>query len=283
MIYKPTNITKPLDITSLFCLYLQHFCQGYVFSGEMHDFWECVYVIDGEVCVSSDERMYYLRKGDIVFHKPQEFHKFHIENPSGATILDFSFLLDGEIAERMEDKVCHLTEEQNAIMRMFVSYLRREFDSHPDAKTKFYFYNALPVFKNNTVFLQTVRLYILQLILSLSTNEIPLKMVETEETALLKRAIEFMNQAIETSLSINDLANNLNISLSSLKRLFKKHTGLSVYKYYLTLKTRTATTMLRSGMTVSEVANKLNFSSPAYFSATYKREAGKNPSEDIHI
>ena len=123
MIYKPTDITNPLDIKSLFCLYMQHFTQGYAFSGELHDFWECVYVVDGEVCVSSDERMYYLQKGDIVFHKPQEFHKFHIENPSGATLLDFSFLLDGDFAERMEGKVCRLTKKQNAIMLMFVSYL----------------------------------------------------------------------------------------------------------------------------------------------------------------
>lgn len=281
MIYKPTEIINPLDINSLFCLYMQHFCQGYSFSGEIHDFWECVYVIDGAVCVSSDERVYYLHKGDIVFHKPQEFHKFHIENPSGATILDFSFSLDGDLSERIEGKVCHLTKPQNAIMQMFVSYLKEEFGAHPEAKTKFHFYNALPVFKNDPVFLQTVRLYILQLILSLSKNEIPIKTVETEETALLKRAIEEMNGCIETSLSINELAKKLNLSLSGLKRLFKKHTGTSVYKYYLTLKTRTATTMLRSGMTVSEVAAKLGFSSPAYFSATYKREAGKNPSDDM--
>lgn len=281
MIYKPTDITNPLDIKSLFCLYMQHFTQGYAFSGEIHDFWECVYVVDGEVCVSSDERMYYLQKGDIVFHKPQEFHKFHIENPSGATLLDFSFLLDGDFAERMEGKVCRLTKKQNAIMLMFVSYLKEEFNNYPETKTKFYFYNALPVFKNDSVILQTIRLYILQLILSLSKDEIPIKTVETSETVLLKQAIEEMNKCIEGSLSINELAKTLNISLSSLKRLFKKHTGTSVYKYYLTLKIRTATTMLRSGMTVSEVANKLSFSSPAYFSATYKREAGKNPSEEI--
>lgn len=281
MIYKPTDITNPLEIKSLFCLYLQHFGQGYAFSGELHDFWECVYVVDGEVCISSDERMYYLQKGDIVFHKPQEFHKFHIENPSGATLLDFSFLLDGDFAERMEGKVCRLTKKQNAIMLMFVSYLKEEFNNHPEAKNKFYFYNALPVFKNDPVILQTIRLYILQLILSLSKDEIPIKTVETSETVLLKQAIEEMNKCIERSLSITDLAKTLNISLSGLKRLFKKHTGTSVYKYYLTLKTRTATTMLRSGMTVSEVANKLGFSSPAYFSATYKREAGKNPSEEV--
>ena len=281
MIYKPINIAEPLDIKSLFCLYMQHFVEGYTFSGEIHDFWECVYVIDGEVCVSSDERMYYLGKGDIIFHKPQEFHKFHIEKPSGATLLDFSFTLEGDFAEQMEEKVCHLTKEQNAIMLMFITYLKGEFNAHPETKTKYYFYNALPLFEHDPVILRTIRLYILQLILSLSKNEIPIKTVETNETVLLKKALEEMNSCVETSLSITELAKKLNLSLSGLKRLFKKHTGTSVYKYYLAIKTRTATTMLRSGMTVSEVANKLGFSSPAYFSATYKREAGKNPSEEI--
>ena len=83
MIYKPTKISNALDITELFCLYLQHFCQGYVFSGEMHDFWECVYVIDGEVCISSDERMYNLRKGDIVFHKEKDLGVGCVKDTNG--------------------------------------------------------------------------------------------------------------------------------------------------------------------------------------------------------
>ena len=124
-------------------------------------------------------------------------------------------------------------------------------------------------------------LYILQLLLYISKSEIPIKTVDTYETALLKQAIEKMNSCLETNLSIVELADSMNISLSSLKRLFKKYTGMSVYKYYLTLKTRLATTLLQGGMSVGEVSARLGFSSPAYFSATYKREAGKNPSEDI--
>ncbi len=71
-----------------------------------------------------------------------------------------------------------------------------------------------------------------------------------------------MNNCLETHLSIAELAASMNISLSSLKRLFKKYMGMSVYKYYLTLKTRLATTLLQGGMSVGEVANRLGFSSP---------------------
>ena len=91
MIYKPINIAEPLDIKSLFCLYMQHFVEGYTFSGEIHDFWECVYVIDGEVCVSSDERMYYLGKGDIIFHRPLEFHKVWSRGDKKPRVFTMSF------------------------------------------------------------------------------------------------------------------------------------------------------------------------------------------------
>lgn len=283
MIYKPYEIENPMEIKTLYSLFMQHFTVGYTFTGEIHNFWECVYVIDGCVCAVSDEKAYNLQKGDLILHQPQEFHKFHIEEECGATLLIFSFSLDGFMAETLKSKVCSLTKTQKDTMKMFINYLSDEFQAHPEVKTKKYFYNALPVFKNDPLFLQMSSLYILQLLLYISKSEIPINTVDTYETALLKQAIEKMNDCLETNLTVNELASFLNISLSSLKRLFKKYTGMSVYKYYLTLKTRLATTLLQSGLSVGEVANRLGFSSPAYFSATYKREAGKNPSEDIRI
>lgn len=281
MIYKPYETANVMEITTLYSLFMQRFTVGYTFTGEIHNFWECVYVIDGKVSAVSDEKAYNLQKGDLILHKPQEFHKFHIEEDCGATLLIFSFKLDGEMSEGLEGKVCSLTSIQKATMKMFINYLKGEFKNHPEAETKAYFYNVLPIFKNDPAFMQMVRLYIMQLLIYVSKSEIPVKTVETYETAMLKKAIEEMNRCLETKLSTDGLAATLNISLSSLKRLFKKYTGMSVYKYYLTLKTRMATTLLQSGMSAGEVANKLGFSSPAYFSATYKREAGKNPSEEV--
>lgn len=281
MVYKSFPVSNSLKIDKLFCLFKLNCRSGYTFNGELHNFWECVYVIDGNICVSSDENVYNLSKGDIVFHKPQEFHKFHIEEGNEATLFDFSFSFEGNLAEKISGLVCSLNEKQIQIMNMFIDFYNDECDKNPKSKNSIYTYNVLPVFKNDEIYLQTVRMYILQLILSLSNDSITLKTLENSETKLLKSAIEIMDSNVESELLISNLAKSLNISLSSLKRLFKKYTGMSVYKFYLTIKIRTATTLLQNGMSVSEVSNQLGFSSPAYFSAAYKREVGCRPSDDI--
>ena len=88
-----------------------------------------------------------------------------------------------------------------------------------------------------------------------------------------------MNERVAEQLSVSELAASLNMSVSSLKRLFDKYAGISVHKYFLNLKIKTATLMLKGGMSVSETADTLGFSSAGYFSTTYKRETGNNPSQ----
>ena len=88
-----------------------------------------------------------------------------------------------------------------------------------------------------------------------------------------------MNTRVAENILVNELAESLNISVSSLKRLFDKYAGMSVHKYFLSLKIKTATLMLKGGMAVNEVSDVLGFSSQGYFSATYKRETGNNPSQ----
>lgn len=281
MIYEPFIIQNPLEIRSLYTLFKLYCASGYTFTGEIHNFWECVYVIDGEICVSSDENIYILNSGDIVFHKPQEFHKFHVDKDKEATLLIFSFNLEGNLLNKIVNTVCTLDVNQRNIMNNFINFFDTECEKNPATKEHKYRYNVFPYFKDDEIYMQSVRLFILQLIVSISNRNVSLNSVQNSETKLLKSAIETMENKIETNLTISDLAKSLNISLSTLKRVFKKYTGMSVYKYYLTIKTRTATNMLQNGMNVSEVALKLGFSSPAYFSATYKREAGCSPSKHM--
>ena len=54
----------------MYSLFETHYNGRYVFPGETHNFWECLYVQKGEVCVSADERVYNLTDGEIIFHKP---------------------------------------------------------------------------------------------------------------------------------------------------------------------------------------------------------------------
>ena len=74
--YKPYKINQLINITEMYSFFERQFGKDYSFPGESHNFWECMYVEDGSVCVSGDERVYSLKSGEIIFHKPMEFHKF---------------------------------------------------------------------------------------------------------------------------------------------------------------------------------------------------------------
>ena len=63
-------IKEQIRITDMYSLFVVHYDCGYAFPGESHNFWECVYIIKGEACISGNERVYNLAQGSIIFHKP---------------------------------------------------------------------------------------------------------------------------------------------------------------------------------------------------------------------
>ena len=59
-------IESRIRITDMYSLFKIHYDKDYTFAGEIHNFWECVYVLDGQVCVSAEEKVYkkFTRKAD---------------------------------------------------------------------------------------------------------------------------------------------------------------------------------------------------------------------------
>jgi quercetin dioxygenase-like cupin family protein len=80
------------------------------FSGESHKYHEVVFVMDGEVTISEDDRIYYLSKGDLIVHAPYEFHR--IATDKGAQILLFSFDTDEAFPDKLYDGFFVLSEEE---------------------------------------------------------------------------------------------------------------------------------------------------------------------------
>lgn len=279
MAWNSYEIKEQVKINRLYSLFRRQYPKGKNFLGEMHDFWEVVYVVDGEVIISADENIHYFKGGDIIFHKPLELHKFNVIGENGATMLIFSFGMSGDICKNMERRAFHLDKYNRSIINGFLEYVEYKAKHCEQIENEQSFGDMLPYFAEDDIFLQTVANFINRIVLSLAGGSNTLPKTKTHETELFKRALQIMNERISEQLSVENLAEELNMSVSSLKRLFDKYAGMSVHKYFLTLKIKTATVLLKSGMSVSEVSDALGFSSQGYFSATYKRETGNNPSQ----
>ena len=272
------SVEKAVGVTEFFTMYNPHYDENFNFSGEMHDFWECFYVISGSACVSADDKIHNLSAGDIIFHKPMELHKFYITDKNGADLLIFSFNMEGDLCREMENRVCKLNSEQLNIIEAFTESIREDLRENEGIKENGLI-NVLPLIKDQVGAIQKKASFVEQLILSLSQNGSNVKTSKTAEAVLFKNAVRKMTDNINDTVTVDELASALSISSSGLKRLFAKYAGMSVHKYFLRLKMKAATTMLQGGMTVSEVADELGFSSQGYFSAAYKRETGHNPSK----
>lgn len=275
--WKEFIATEQIRIEKMYTLFEARYENGYSFHGETHDFWECMYVKSGSVCVSGNERVYHLKQGEIIFHKPLELHKFFVDCDEGCDLLIFSFDMIGEKVEYYKNKVFKLKAEQDRIVQQFLLFLHRGLSSCDEAYDSVFYY--LNEAEENPVRLQLITLYVAQILLSLCEDYKTLKTLDCFDAEVFKRAVEFMKENISSQLSIKEIAVYCQVSQTVLKSIFTKYGGMGVHKYFLTLKISAAARALAKGMSVTKAADSYGFKSQAYFSAAFKRETGLSPSE----
>lgn len=97
---------------------------------------------------------------------------------------------------------------------------------------------------------------------------------------MINRARLRIREALESSLTIQEIADEQGVSYSNFRKLFKEYTGISPANYQQDLKLQRAKELLSTtDMSIKEIAYQLNFDSPDYFSAKFKIKTGRKPSE----
>ena len=88
-----------------------------------------------------------------------------------------------------------------------------------------------------------------------------------------------MEDALYENLSIQEIAMRNKISVSTIKVLFQTYAGIPPKKYYSDMRGIEALRLLEEGMEISQIAEKMNYSSVNYLSATFKKQFGLPPGQ----
>ena len=81
-----------------------------------------------------------------------------------------------------------------------------------------------------------------------------------------------------SNLSIEDMAKLAGLSLSTFKRMFKKHYGIAPKQYLVQERINKAKKLLRSSnLSIKEVAYDVGFNDPSYFTRVFKLKEGVSP------
>ncbi len=91
-------------------------------------------------------------------------------------------------------------------------------------------------------------------------------------------AVEYIDQNLSSHLSVEQIARKGNISKNTLYRGFKKEFGMTVSGYITGKRIEAAEKLLKNtDMTVEEIADKVGFSTAAYFGSSFKKLKGISP------
>jgi AraC-like DNA-binding protein/KaiC/GvpD/RAD55 family RecA-like ATPase len=106
-----------------------------------------------------------------------------------------------------------------------------------------------------------------------------LKLEKSDKYApVIKEAIKFLENNYNKDLSLSDIAKAVNLSPSHFNRLFKENTGYSCINYLTNLRIKKAEQLLKNvKYNVSEVAYKVGYTDPLYFSRIFKKYIGVSP------
>lgn len=120
--------------------------------------------------------------------------------------------------------------------------------------------------------------HLIGLMYSLERNMILNK--DSKRVDMINKARLRIRESLEGNLTIQEIAQDLGVSYSSFRKLFKEYTGIAPAMYQQTLRLQRAKELLSTtDESIKEIAYRLNFESPDYFSAKFKSQTGVKPSD----
>jgi AraC-like DNA-binding protein len=97
---------------------------------------------------------------------------------------------------------------------------------------------------------------------------------------VVREAKAMLEQQMAKIVTIDRLAAHFQLSEKHFRRVFKDHTGLSPYQYYLQIRVHRAKEMLLgTTLSIKEIAAALHFETPFHFSSVFKKKTGMSPSQ----
>lgn len=278
--YVGLNLKKHIEIGKLFTVHYFEYSSDFNYIGESHDFWEFLYVDKGKVLASADGREFELSQGEIVFHKPNEWHTIKGNLTVAANSVVVSFECRSPAMKFFENKVLKISDEQKLLISKIISEYKNAFSTPlNDVYTKSLKRN------NNTPVAseQFIKLYLTEFLLLFFRKED----IENKTTIQKKRAknlvnviVNYMQENLHRNLTLNELVTISCSNRTTITNVFNKNFDMSPINYFISLKIELAKKHLREGrLNVTQIAQSLGYQNIQYFSRQFKEQTGMSPQE----
>lgn len=283
--FKGIPLASELCVTGLISAFQYTFPMDFQNTGERHDGWEFVFVKQGSLCIHAEDSAYILKAGELVCHKPMEFHTLRpIQDPTTAIILCFH--CQGKAMQVFNNKILTATHRQKLYFNDLIGYAKNLLvpkEPHQITLDGGMSRSASGTVAQEQCVRNTLELLLLSLMSSESTERS--RRVELYEQKSLRKTLtadimSYLEENMTSSIRLLDLTGNFPYSVSSIKRIFKNETGFTIIDYLHHLRIAKATQLLEeTDVPIETISATVGYSSLNYFSNVFKKRIGKTPSK----
>ena len=292
MAYHGVDLKDSISIKRIYSIHYFEYMSNFSFAGESHDFWEFIFVDKGQVGVTAGDAFTVLKKGEILFHEPGEFHNVKAVEGIAPNLVVISFDCPGEAMEFFRKRLFKADSTERNLLANIIMEARHCFACRLDDP----YLQNMPQ-KESDLFgsEQLIRLYLEQFLIhltrrylqpSLSPREITSDTASTKSTReksdaeIFRRVTDYLETNLSSHVTIEQICRDNLIGRSQLQKLFQKKTSLGVIEYFSHMKINAAKEMIRTGrMNFTQISETLGYTSIHYFSRQFKKIAGMTPSE----
>ncbi|MBB6481119.1 helix-turn-helix domain-containing protein [Spirochaeta isovalerica] len=280
-----TPVKEEIRIEEIFTIHYFEYTKDFYFGGEKHDFWEFLYVDGGVVEVVAGKTQHTLFKGDIIFHRPGEFHSLWANGKTAPNLVVITFSSSSVVMKWFIGKILRIKGEERNLLGSIIHEAQRTFSTRlDDPATKGMIKREEVPFGCEHMIKLHLEELLIRLIRRDSDVSGPDRLTGTIEQrtkeVAFNKVVNFMEDNLASSFEICDLCRSVGYSRSYLHRIFKERTGQSVMEYYKRVKIERVKQMIREGSNnFTQICDELDFTSLQHFSRVFKRYVGMTPSE----
>lgn len=278
MPYIRIPLNNILNVDRIITLYQRDFAPDYSTKGEVHDFWEMVYVDEGEVGLWGGDTLYRVIAGELLLHKPNEFHRVACDGEHAAKVFIVTFESHSNAMRFFYDKVLKLPTDLRILMRFLIQECDESFhlSTFPLKPKEHRPMGGLQLIQNylECIFIRLMR----EGAQSEDARGHFYHSREKLERRLARDITAYLEAHVRERLSLERLGEEFHFGISTLCNIYKKVTGQTIMHSFLLLKIEEAKRLLsENSLSIADISAHLGFETPQYFSRIFRRYAGVPP------
>ena len=225
-----------------------------------HDFYEIEYITEGNGTHLLNDKAYPVKKGDLLFITPMDFHGFETQNIKTITLHWYAKDMSPEVAQILSYLNADVVREVNEKTVDDLKYLVSVFKANRDY--------AILQLKN------MIEIVILDLFGFKAVNYEKHHLVDS-----VSQAIGYININFRQEITLSLIKDKFNISPAYFSREFKRRTGKCFNDYLAEKRFEYAKKLLKNGNRVIDACLESGFGTVRNFSRRFKEKYGITPKE----